>query len=458
ASVFQQGERHPGIIDLKENLNRLGFGYISVTTLYGSYTEKKVKDFQEYYGLNVTGKVDTATFNKIDQILDSPFQVGKRYENTIDLKNKLNHIGFGNILVTDLYGDFTELKVREFQKYYGLIVNGIADDHTIEKLSSIANTPFQNGKRHSNTILLKENLNQLGFGNITISTLYGNFTEEKVTEFQNYFGLIPNGIADDRTFKKIDELLSSPFQQGKRHKATLQLKKNLNAIGYGGITLSDFYGSFTEQRVKEFQRDNRLPVSGIADEITRKEIEKRIVRIFLDPGHGDQDSGGQGYGLKEKNVVLDIALRTANALTNNYFGVTVNLSRKTDEFIELLDRARSANNWGADYFVSLHTNAYNGNTNGFETFIHDGSVSQETLKRQKDIHQYLISKLGISDRGMKEADFNVLRNTNMPAILIEYMFIDDFVENALLRDPHYRNWLGEITAEALAFSFNLKRR
>ncbi|MEC2161146.1 N-acetylmuramoyl-L-alanine amidase family protein, partial [Virgibacillus halodenitrificans] len=202
-----------------------------------------------------------------------------------------------------------------------------------------------------------------------------------------------------------------------------------------------------------------------ADEVTLAEINNAVnnyspsvVKIFLDPGHGAQDPGGEGYGLKEKNVVLDIALKTADFLTKNYLGVAINLSRTSDRFLELEERAQLANTWGADYFVSFHNNAFNGSASGFESYIYSGNTSKETKEKQEKIHQYLASKINANDRGMKEANFSVLRNTNMPAILLEYLFIDNIVENSLLKNDRYREWLGEITAEALAQSFNLKKR
>lgn len=156
--------------------------------------------------------------------------------------------------------------------------------------------------------------------------------------------------------------------------------------------------------------------------------------------------------------MLDIALKVADVLTSKYLGVEVNLSRTTDKFIELADRAKMANDWGADYFVSIHNNAFNGSANGFESFIYNGNVSNETKDRQQDIHNYLASRISSNDRGQKSANFHVLRETNMPSILIEYLFIDNFAENALLKTKSFRNKLGEMTADAIASSFGLKRK
>ncbi|MEC5423490.1 peptidoglycan-binding protein, partial [Virgibacillus sp. C22-A2] len=329
-SGFQQGERHPGIIDLKENLNRLGFGYISVTTLYGSYTEKKVKDFQAYYGLNVTGKVDTATFNKIDQILDSPFQINRKNEETADLKYKLNWIGYGNISVTELYGNFTELKVKQFQRDHNLPVSGIAEEMTIKTIDKVLEDIFQQGSKHTSIIELKNQLNGIGFGEISISDVYDNFTAQRVRELQNYYGLNVTGRADYDTLKKITSLVESPFQEGERHNDTIKLKENLNKLGFGYISISTLYGSFTEQQVRNFQDYYGLKVNGIADERTFQKIEEILSSPFQEGErhegtiHLKENLNRLGFGnIKVTNLYGDLTARKVTEF-QVYYGLRVN--------------------------------------------------------------------------------------------------------------------------------------
>ncbi|MEN2466411.1 peptidoglycan-binding protein [Ornithinibacillus sp. JPR2-1] len=455
---FQAGDRHSSIVDLKVKLNKLGFNGIAETNYFGSWTKKRLTEFQTYYGLKATGTANIDTLKLLDEIANTPFQEGVRNEATKQLKKDLNSLGFGKITVSTLYGSFTKKQVSNFQKYYGLKVNGIADTKTLAKIEEIIKSPFRKGVRSEKTIQLKEKLNRLGFGYITVTTLYGSFTEKQVRKFQQHYGLRVTGIVDNKTNKKIDELINSPLQKGKHHKDVIPVKQKLNALGYDGIAVTDLFGSWTEKRLKQFQKDYGLPVSGIADKETVKALENSSVTIFIDPGHGGSDPGASGYSLKEKSVVLDIALRVGEVLSSKYRGVVVDYSRQTDTFIPLEERANKANNGGADYFVSLHLNASNGQGKGFETYIYNGKVTNETIRRQNDIHSYLIDKINIMDRGMKQANFSVLRNTNMPALLIEYMFIDNKAENQKLSSKQYRNWLGEITADAIAKSFGLKKK
>ncbi|WP_339180218.1 peptidoglycan-binding protein [Oceanobacillus sp. FSL W7-1293] len=462
--TYQRGDRHADIVEFKKQLNAIGFGNIIETTLYGSFMETQVKRFQEYYGLNVTGEMNTVTKDKLDSVYNSPLQRGKRHDDIPEIKRQLNNLGYGNISVTTLFGSFMEQRVRDFQRDHGLRVSGIIDEVTLSKLNEQApKDTYQRGDRHADIAEFKKQLNAIGFGNIIETTLYGSFMETQVKRFQEYYGLNVNGTIDNATKIKLNSVYNSPFQQGKRHNDIPDIKQKLNSLGYGYISITTLFGSYMEQKVEQFQRDNGLRVNGIIDEVTLSRINQAFdqqsnVKIFLDPGHGAHDPGGQGYGLNEKDVVLDIALETERILTSKYQGVEVEMSRRSDVFVELTERANHANRWGADYFVSFHNNAFNGSTGGFESYIYNGGVSQETRNRQNDIHSYISSRLNVSDRGQKSANFNVLRNTDMPAILIEYLFIDNFTENALLKSDSYKKQLAQYTADAIAQSYNLKRR
>lgn len=199
----------------------------------------------------------------------------------------------------------------------------------------------------------------------------------------------------------------------------------------------------------------RIIYSDTVGYVHKNNVKLNAVKIFLDAGHGGSDPGGSGFGLNEKDIVLDIALKTANFLRSNYGNVVVEMSRTTDKYLSLGERTTMANNWGADFLVSLHTNAWLGKGQGFESFIYNGTVSQETRDRQVDIHDYLVDRIPVVDRGKKRANFHMIRESTMPALLLEYMFIDNKRENDMLRSASYRTTLARITAEAIAKSFNL---
>ncbi|WP_272033207.1 peptidoglycan-binding domain-containing protein, partial [Oceanobacillus kimchii] len=113
----------------------------------------------------VNGIADEITWLKLDETYYKVgFQLGDRHDDIIKIKQQLNAIGFGGISETNYFGEWMETRVQQFQRYYGLSVTGQADQQTQQKISSVYNSPFQNGKRHDGTVELKEKLNHIGFG------------------------------------------------------------------------------------------------------------------------------------------------------------------------------------------------------------------------------------------------------------------------------------------------------
>ncbi|WP_144473996.1 N-acetylmuramoyl-L-alanine amidase [Bacillus pumilus] len=180
-------------------------------------------------------------------------------------------------------------------------------------------------------------------------------------------------------------------------------------------------------------------------------------KIMLDPGHGGHDPGAVANGLKEKDLVLTIAKKT-KAILEKVYGATVKLTRSTDVYIDLSQRARLANNWGADYFASIHINA--GGGMGFETFRFDKlSAASSTGKQQKIVHDSIYKKIKEKavDRGKKSENLAVLRETKMPAILTENLFIDREKDAALLKQDSFLSLLAEGHAEGIASAVGLKK-
>lgn len=183
------------------------------------------------------------------------------------------------------------------------------------------------------------------------------------------------------------------------------------------------------------------------------------IYIVTDPGHGGRDMGATGFGLCEKDVVLKIA-KLINDHFGNYEGVTVSLTRWDDRFLELSERADFANHKKCDLFLSIHNNAASSSACGFESFIYTGAGSK-TAAYQNVIHRQImnyLSKHGIRDRGQKRVNFAVLRETSMPAVLIENLFITNQKENQLLRDPQFLDGLAEAIVAGVANIFGLKKK
>ena len=179
--------------------------------------------------------------------------------------------------------------------------------------------------------------------------------------------------------------------------------------------------------------------------------DDQMVRIFIDPGHGGNDPGAVANGLEEKNITLDLALRL-QALLEVDENVELQLSRSDDSDVGLSARAQLANDFGADYFVSIHVNA--GGGTGFESFIYT-SAPTETATYQTTVHQAIMQEIDVTDRGEKTANFAVLRETIMPAILTENMFIDTASDAERLTDDAFLQSVALGHARGIAEIFGL---
>jgi N-acetylmuramoyl-L-alanine amidase len=184
-----------------------------------------------------------------------------------------------------------------------------------------------------------------------------------------------------------------------------------------------------------------------------------MTKIVLDPGHGGKDSGATGHGLLEKNLNLDIARKVGTFL--NDYDCEVIYTRKDDQTVSLIERSNLANEAKADLFLSIHINASNGKGEGFESFIFSGLSETMTAGIQKIIHGHVMDYLDafkIANRGMKEANFHVLRETQMPAVLLENLFIDHPKDAELLKDTEFIEGLSLKITKGIADAMNLKKR
>ena len=181
------------------------------------------------------------------------------------------------------------------------------------------------------------------------------------------------------------------------------------------------------------------------------------MKLYLDPGHGGMDPGAQGNGLQEKNFTLDIALKIRSILENNYENIDVRMSRTSDITKSLSQRTDEANAWGADFYMSIHINAFNGSAQGYEDYIHSSLSDNSTTARYRDIIHNEVMKLNqLNDRGKKKADFHVLRETTMDAMLSENGFIDNTQDAALIKQESWRRKVALGHANGIAKAFNLK--
>lgn len=179
-------------------------------------------------------------------------------------------------------------------------------------------------------------------------------------------------------------------------------------------------------------------------------------KIFLDPGHGGTDPGAVFKQLQEKQITLQLATNVYREIQKRQLNVAVKMSRKSDKTVSLNERTHLANEWGADLFLSFHVNA--GGGTGYEDFIHSSlNNTSQTARIRQTIHKAVVARNQLNDRGKKRANFHVLRETNMPAILTENGFIDSTSDRKLLQNDKWIQQTAKGFVEGIIHAFHLQR-
>jgi N-acetylmuramoyl-L-alanine amidase len=169
--------------------------------------------------------------------------------------------------------------------------------------------------------------------------------------------------------------------------------------------------------------------------------------VVLDAGHGGHDRGARAVsGMNEKELCLDVAKRMKPLLERA--GLRVVMTRTTDRFIPLSQRAQASNRIRGSIFVSVHFNwARRQGARGIETFYFAGSPQSRRLAA--NIQQEMLRAYPTINRGVKQARFYVLRNNNRPAVLLEMGFLSNPQENRLVQDPRVRQRLAEAAVRGI---------
>ncbi len=166
--------------------------------------------------------------------------------------------------------------------------------------------------------------------------------------------------------------------------------------------------------------------------------------VVIDAGHGGRDKGGNYGKVYEKHLALDTAYRLESALKT--MGYRTVMTRRSDVFISLPERCRIANSYRNAIFVSVHYNyTWKRDVSGTETFYYTPSGRTLASYVQRSMVRYTRTE----DRGAKYSRFYVIRNTKMPAILVEGGFISNSTERARMKSAYYREGVARGIAEGI---------
>jgi N-acetylmuramoyl-L-alanine amidase len=185
-----------------------------------------------------------------------------------------------------------------------------------------------------------------------------------------------------------------------------------------------------------------LIVGAAAVEVAAKPVS--FSTVVIDAGHGGKDGGSVWNQLIEKRFCLDVAKRVEAGLKSS--GLKTVMTRRTDTFVELEQRARIANRVPSSVFVSIHFNGSRKTTvSGAEVYYR----SSRGKWLASAISRSIKSRVTGGTRGTFYADFKVLRETEMPAVLVECGYLSNKREALRCADPSHRQKLAEAIVRGL---------
>jgi N-acetylmuramoyl-L-alanine amidase len=326
---------------------------------------------------------------------------------------------------------------------------------------------IREGDRSDEVADVQARLRALGIALDDETGTFGAATKQAVRAFQQRRGTLVDGVVGPDTWSELVEAswrlgdrvlyLKQPPTRGD-DVATLQAR--LNALGFDAGRDDGIFGKNTDAAVRAFQKEydvsedgifgirshaalvglrvERPGVSaGLREELKRAERSGlREAVIVVDPGHGGADGGEHPPGqISESDICWDISQRLAANFAGA--GARVRLSRNEAECPENTERARRANAIGADLFLSLHLNANaQPDAAGASTYYFRASRAGEALAEA--IQEELIG-LGLRDCRSHGRSYPILRETRMPAVLIEPAFISNPAEATRLQNPTFRS-------------------
>jgi len=186
--------------------------------------------------------------------------------------------------------------------------------------------------------------------------------------------------------------------------------------------------------------DNPSPTPSTPPDST--DGSKPIYHIVLDAGHGDTDPGAinKSLGLREKDFNLSAVLKVKAAL-EKHDQIVVHLTRSDDTFLELSERVAFAEKVPgvgkkADLFISIHANSYtNTSVSGTETYYN----RENSKQLANTLHPHIVGAVGLNDRGVRTASFKVIRETTMPAVLLEVGYLSNSSDAKVLFDSNVQS-------------------
>lgn len=227
-----------------------------------------------------------------------------------------------------------------------------------------------------------------------------------------------------------------------------ELVEYTTSVSSDGKTVKVTFGS-TENETTTVVEQTKVEDTTSRGNIDRVAVEEKKL-IVIDAGHGGKDPGAIFSSVNEKTLNLDIAKRLRKLLKAQ--GYEVIMTRTTDEFIELTERADIANTKEADLFISIHNNSMPTGFSGVMTLYSTRDADEDFTSKEfaEIVQQNMVKTLGTNNIGARQRDnLVVLNKTTMPAVLVEVGCMSDASELKQLKKATFRQKAAQAICDAV---------
>ncbi|MDQ5816640.1 MAG: N-acetylmuramoyl-L-alanine amidase [Actinomycetota bacterium] len=313
---------------------------------------------------------------------------------------------------------------------------------------------IREGDRSEQVADVQARLRALGFRIDDVHGYFGPGTEQMVRLFQQQRNINADGIVGRDTWS---ELVEAGWRLGDRvlylrisllrGDDVLALQARLNALGFDAGREDGIFGGRSNSALSGLRADRPSTAAPLREELERTErkgLDGTVV--VIDPGHGGNDKGEVNpLGASEADLCWELANRLAARLASS--GARVRFTRTETEAPGVTERATRANTLGAEIFVSLHLNSHDVEVaEGASTYYFPRSKGGELLA---DKVQERLVEMGLRNCRSHARAYRILRETRMPAVVIEPLFISNPADAKMLEDADFRSVLADAITNAI---------
>lgn len=246
------------------------------------------------------------------------------------------------------------------------------------------------------------------------------------TQYDNTAQPLPDGAMGKLDVADSPNITEIRYSLFKNDPAQVRIVIELNHVSSVSYSQQSLGGNFI------------LDLSLVDDPTLASPVTEGKKIVVIDPGHGGSDPGTTSITKKyEKYYNLALALKVQAALQKEP-GIEVIMTRETDVYPTRSERVKLANDLNADIFISIHGNSATASpqASGTETFYYQRASSKELATI---VHKHLVGAMGLKDRGVSNASFQVIRETTMPAILLETGFLSNKTDEEAMSSESIQN-------------------